>query len=164
MSSIISGMFSNYIDFFYALGYFGEYISFFITCGVIFNKHVYFFVYIIMFVLNKVINQMLKKLFKGSRPTNAKKFLYSDNFSKTKYGMPSGHSQLTFFSIVYTYLVTNKFIPWTLLLLIIGLIVMYERFIFRNHTVLQLITGAALGSFMAYFSYFLVNTVMQSIN
>lgn len=77
--------------------------------------------------------------------------------------MPSGHSQLTFFSIVYTYLVTNKFIPWTLLLLIIGCMTMYERYIFRNHTMLQLVSGAVLGSFIAYFSYSLANIFMQSI-
>lgn len=163
MSSIISGIFSNYVDFFYSLGYFGEYITFFITCALIFNKHIYFIVYIIIFILNKILNQYLKNWFKGSRPINPKKFLDTDNFSKTKYGMPSGHSQLTFFSIVYAYLVSNKFIPWALLLLVIGFIVIYERYVYRNHTMFQLISGAALGSFIAYFSYFTANIVAQKI-
>jgi membrane-associated phospholipid phosphatase len=157
--NILYGIFSNYVDFFYSIGYFGEYITFLITCILIFNKHIYLFFYIILFFLNRIINQNLKNYFKEPRPNNPKKFLESDFFSKKKYGMPSGHAQLTFFSIFYAYLVTNTFIPWILFLLIVGLIVIYERFLFKNHTLYQLFSGAIIGIFIAYLSYTIIRYI-----
>jgi membrane-associated phospholipid phosphatase len=159
MNKFLYGIFLNYNSFFYSLGYFGEYITFLITCALIFNQHIYFIVYIIVFIINRLVNYYLKQFFKQSRPKNPKKFLDDDQFSKKKYGMPSGHSQLTFFSVIYAYLVTNKFYPWILLLLSIGAIVIYERFVFRNHTLLQLISGAVIGSIIAYLTYSLVNQI-----
>ena len=41
MLNSIKGIFSNYIDFFYSIGYFGEYITFLITFALIFNKDIY---------------------------------------------------------------------------------------------------------------------------
>jgi len=156
MLNSIKGIFSNYIDFFYSIGYFGEYITFLITFALIFNKDIYLIFYIIFFLLNKIINQTLKNYFKQPRPKQPLKFLESDSFSKSKFGMPSGHTQLSFFSIFYAYLVMNKFIPWILLLLIIGFIVIYERYYFKNHTLFQLISGATLGGVIAYISYKIV--------
>lgn len=163
MSSFLKGIFSNYIDFFYSLGYFGEYITFFITCALIYNQQIYFYFYILIFLLNRILNGYLKKVFKQSRPNKPIKYLDSDKFSKSKFGMPSGHSQLTFFSIMYAYLVTHKFIPWILFLLAIGLIVVYERYTYRNHTLNQLIIGAILGSFIAYLTYHIVNYILFNI-
>jgi membrane-associated phospholipid phosphatase len=159
MLNLFKGIFYNYVDFFYSIGYFGEYITFLITIALIFNKHIYLIFYIIIFALNKVINQFFKDYFKQPRPSHPLKFLESDSFSKKKYGMPSGHSQLAFFSMFYAYLVINKFIPWTFLLLIVGIIVIYERFYFRNHTLYQLISGAALGIIIAFISYKIVSLV-----
>ena len=159
MNNFLSGIFSNYDSFFYSLGYFGEYITFLITCALIFNQYIYFIVYIIVFIINRLINNYLKQIFKQDRPKNPIKFLDDDQFSKKKYGMPSGHSQLTFFSVMYAYLVTNKFYPWILLLFSIAIIVIYERFVFKNHTLAQLISGAFVGSIIAYLTYSLVNQI-----
>jgi len=161
MDKFLSGIFSNYGSFLYSLGYFGEYITFLITCALIFNQHVYFIVYIIVFILNKLVNNYLKQFFKQDRPKNPKKFLDDEQFSKKKSGMPSGHSQLTFFSVMYAYLVTNKFYPWILLLLSIAIIVIYERLAFRNHTLGQLISGAVVGSIIAYLAYSLVGQIKK---
>lgn len=160
MTTFISGVFSNYIDFFNSLGYFGDYITFIITCALIFDRHIYFIFYIICFILERILNKYIKNRIKENRPSNPKKFLESDTFSKTKYGMPSGHTQLTFFSIIYAYLVTKNIMPWGILLLLIGLFVIYQRYIYRNHTMLQLIAGALLGSFIAYFSYCIINIII----
>lgn len=153
----LKDIFSNYIDFIYGIGYFGEYIVFIITILLIFNHKLYLIIYVIMFVLNKTINEYLKGYFKQSRPNNPTKFLESDKFSKKKFGMPSGHSQLVFFSIMYSYLVTQKVMPWVLILLIIGCIVIYERYIFKNHTINQLISGALIGSAIAYLTINAIN-------
>ncbi len=154
-------IFSNYIDFIYGIGYFGEYIAFLMTIFLIFNYKLYLVVYIIMFILNKTINEYFKNYFKQARPSNPKKFLDSDKFSKRKFGMPSGHSQLVFFSIMYSYLVTNTLIPWVIGLLIIGFIVVYERYVFKNHTINQLITGALLGTLIAYVTISLTHIIVS---
>ena len=159
MNNFLTDIFSNYNSFFYSLGYFGEYTTFLITCALIFNQPVYFIAYVIIFIINRLINNYLKNFFKQDRPKNPKKFLDDDQFSKKKYGFPSGHTQLTFFSVIYAYLVTNKFYPWILLLLSISAIVIYERLVFRNHTLLQLISGALVGSIIAYLTYSLVGQI-----
>jgi len=161
--NLLNGIFVNYIDFLYAIGYFGEYITFIITCALIFNQRIFFIFYIIFFILNRFINQYIKKIFKGERPNNPIKFLESDKFTKKKYGMPSGHSQLAFFSIVYCYLVTNNFIPWMVLLLAIGVIVLYERYKFNNHTIDQLVYGAVFGSAIAFVCYYIVKIIKTKI-
>ena len=157
--SFLGGIFHNYIDFFYAIGYFGEYIIFLITCALIFNQRLFFVFYLLFFTLNRIINQYLKKIFKGSRPFHPKKYLESDKFTKKASGMPSGHAQISFFSIVYGYLVNRQFIPWSLLSLLIGFILIYERYVFRNHTVKQLVYGLLIGSILGYISYYIVKLI-----
>jgi len=159
-NSFLNGVLSNYVDFFYSLGYFGEYITFFITCGLIYNQYIYLIFFIIAYVLNKLLNQYLKNSIKQDRPANPVKFLDTDKFFKNKFGMPSGHSQNTFFSIMYAYLVTNSFISCFLLLLI-GLIVIYERYKYRNHTLNQLIVGAGVGVTFAYLTYSFTRFVIK---
>ena len=78
----LKDIFSNYIDFIYSVGYFGEYIAFIVTIILIFNFKSYLIIYIIMFVLNKTINEYFKNYFKQARPENPRKFLESDKFSK----------------------------------------------------------------------------------
>ena len=160
LDNLLKGIFVNYIDFLYAVGYFGEYITFIITCALIFNQHIFFIFYIIFFILNRIVNQYIKKIFKGERPNNPLKFLESDTFSKKKYGMPSGHSQLTFFSIVYCCLVTNHFLLWMVL---IGFIVVYERYKFNNHTIDQLVYGSVFGAALGFVCYYIVKIIKTKI-
>ena len=147
-----SDIFGNIVDFFYGIGYFGEYVTFLFTVFLIYYQTYNLVFYIILFILNKFINDYAKDYFKQYRPSNPKKFLDDDNFSKRKYGMPSGHSQLSFFSLTYSYLSTNKIDTSIILMMMICLIVIYERFIYHNHTLLQLIFGALLGILLAYLS------------
>lgn len=148
----ISDIFGNIIDFFYGIGYFGEYITFIFTLFLIYSQTYNLVFYIIFFILNKVINDYLKDYFKEYRPSNPKKFLDDDKFSKKKYGMPSGHSQLSFFSLTYSYLSVKKITISIILMLITCLIVIYERFVYHNHTMFQLILGAIVGITIAYLS------------
>lgn len=148
----ISDVFGNIVDFFYGIGYFGEYITFLFTIFLIYKQMYNLVFYIILFILNKFINDYAKDYFKQYRPPNPKKFLNDDYFKKGKYGMPSGHSQLSFFSLTYSYLSTNKIDISIILMMLTCLIVIYERFTYHNHTLLQLIFGALLGILLAYLS------------
>lgn len=145
----------DFKDYIYSIGYFSEFTTFIITSCLIFRQHIYFIFYVIMVLLSKLINQILKKIIKDPRPNKPIKFLESEKFGGKNFGMPSGHSQFVFFTTVYNYLVIKQFIPWTLLLLVIGLITIYERYIFKNHTLSQLIVGAFVGGLLAYLTYYL---------
>jgi membrane-associated phospholipid phosphatase len=149
----ISDIFGNIIDFFYGIGYFGEYITFLFTLFLIYSQTYNLVFYIVLFVLNKLINDYLKDYFKQYRPSNPIKFLDDDKFSKRKYGMPSGHSQLSFFSLAYSYLSIKKITTSIILMLITCLIVIYERYVYHNHTLFQLISGAFFGILIAYLSH-----------
>jgi membrane-associated phospholipid phosphatase len=146
-------IFGNMVNFFYGIGYFGEYITFFITLFLIYAQTLNMIFFILIFVLNKVINESLKGYFKQYRPSNPLKFLDDDKFSKKKYGMPSGHAQLSFFSLVYSYLSVNKINTPIFLMLITSIIVIIERYVFHNHTLFQLISGAIIGTLIAYLSH-----------
>jgi membrane-associated phospholipid phosphatase len=113
--------------------------------------------------LNKGLNQYLKNVFRQERPNNPIKFLNSDEFSKKKYGMPSGHTQNSFLCIVFSYLVTNNIFYWKLMLLFIGIIVIIERYQYKNHTLQQLFSGAIVGSIVGYITYNLVTVIMQYV-
>ena len=152
------------IDLLYAIGYFNEHIVFLITISLLIKQYVYLFFYIIFFLLTTKLNKFLKKYFHEYRPNNPIKFLNSENFSKKIYGMPSNHTTLVFFSIVYLYLIIHKIFPWILLLIIISILTIYERYIFHNHTLKQLFVGAFLGSFIAYLSILLINIIKIKYN
>lgn len=149
----ILDIFGNMVDFFYGIGYFGEYITFLFAIFLLYSQTFNLVFYIFLFVINKVINEYLKDYFKEYRPSNPKKFLDDDNFSKKKYGMPSGHSQLSFFSLAYSYFTINRITIHIILMLITCLIVIYERFVYHNHTLLQLLFGALTGIIIAYLSH-----------
>jgi membrane-associated phospholipid phosphatase len=149
----IFDIFGNIVDFFYGIGYFGEYITFIFTIFLLYSQSFNLIFYIVLFILNRLINNYLKDYFKGSRPTEPKKFLDDDTFSKKKYGMPSGHSQLSFFSLAYSYFSINKITTSIILMLITCLIVIYERYVYKNHTLFQLISGAIIGILIAYLSH-----------
>jgi membrane-associated phospholipid phosphatase len=104
------------------------------------------------------INNYLTNKIKQKNPSHPIKFLESDSFSKKRYGMPSFHTQNMFFSIVYVFFILNNFI-WRLVLLLIGVAVIYERYVFRDHTMEQLLYGALLGSLIGYIFYFIVKMI-----
>ena len=69
-----------------------------------------------------------------------------------KFGMPSGHAQNCGFSLAFITLVfNNPFI--TTIYLIISLISIMQRYIYNNHTVLQLIIGFIIGLIAGYITY-----------
>ena len=145
----------------YAIGYFSEIIVAGIVIYILTESYesYYFIVYLIALYINAVINQWLKTTIRDKRPPDPHKFLYSDVFStKTvNYGMPSGHSQNVTFSITFLFLVIHKMVPWLLLCFVILLLTVIERWVFHNHTILQLLVGAATGILLAYTTFYICN-------
>lgn len=87
-----------------------------------------------------------------SRPFTPRKFLETDNFTNIKsYGLPSGHTQGVGFSTMFGWLVTKRFGREYILL---NIVVLYERYIFRNHTISQLLLGVFIGIVLAHVVYY----------
>jgi len=147
----------NYSQFLYAIGFFSEIILLIMVACLLYSHPPFFVVYLIASMVSILLNQVIKKWTKDPRPKNPHKFLASEHFlqGKMAYGMPSGHAQSTFFSLVLYYLVVQPAwnSPWLLTGMGICLLCLIERFVFRNHTAAQLVVGAFLGSAIAWIVY-----------
>jgi len=155
----------TFISFLYAIGFFSEIILIIIVSVLIHSYLTDFIVYLVAIVINGFLNRFLKKMIKGIRPNNPIKFLDSEEFKNKKaYGMPSGHSQNVFFSIVYLILTIYEnislYLPWIFICILIGILTLWERWIFHNHTISQLIVGAIIGSLFAYSVVYLRDNIL----
>ena len=106
---------------------------------------------------------MLKLIIKQPRPKNYKNNLEIFSFDYKgihEYGMPSGHSQGSFFSLIFSTLVLKSPILF-LIELIICLLTVFQRWKNKKHTIEQLFVGAIFGSSMAYFAYYSHNTIKE---
>jgi len=122
----------DYID------YYGPVILFAITFYYLINKTPY----LIVFIFGSIINSMVNKLIKKPRPNNEINVL-------EQYDFPSGHAQSAFFSLTFLAL-TNTSYTITYFMTFICLISLYERYIYKRHTIKQLIIGSIIGTIFSY--------------
>jgi len=147
---------------------YGNKILFFLTIIFLYNKKTYLVFYIVGAILNYVLNSILKLIFKQARPDeNMKLFHLEMNQRETidwreyhRFGMPSGHSQETVFSLIYITMVLQN-TKISLLFLTITLFTMFQRIYTKRHTILQVFIGAILGFAMGYLFYFLASKNIQ---
>lgn len=139
---------------FWGIGYFGWQLSAVYALYVTFNYSLIAFVmYIVVFLFSGWTNHLvLKDYIKDPRPTDSKPFLASEHFKKHTNGMPSGHAQQTAFSLMFSYLLTGRFLYESLALFILTVA---QRYVYKNHTALQLLVGALLGGFIAYITFYI---------
>ena len=162
MKTIFENFIGSIKDFIYAIGFFGEQISFLWCCFItITYSYVYFISFLIMFVINKFINHLLKQTIQHLRPSNSIKFLNNEIYFQKSNGMPSGHTQITTFNLMFAYFVSGKKLYETIVLLCI---VIFQRYLFNNHTFLQLIAGVGLGGAIAYVSFIISKKIKQKID
>lgn len=143
------------IDLFDVVGFLGPYIVFIMTSIQLYSYTYYLYGYLVITFISKLINSFLKNWYREPRPIGARSILGETYEGPEKYGMPSGHAQSIFTSIVFLYGVTEKTFWLYLELFIAGLTVL-QRWKYKNHTPKQLFVGACLGAFIGY-SAFLMN-------
>ena len=76
--------------------------------------------------------------------------------------MPSGHAQSVFFSTFFIYLAL-KDIKITIFYFIVALLTMYQRVLFKQHTVLQVFAGAIVGILFSGFIYMMARQKIVGI-
>ena len=137
------------------IGTTAPYTLFIISVFLLRNLKYYLFFYILGFGLNNILNAGLKLLIREPRPRDDTKFieLIGNRVGHDKYGMPSGHAQNCFFSLVYITLVLNQ--PMiTLFFIGMSFISVVQRYEYKNHTLIQLFIGSIVGTLFAYLIYF----------
>ena len=131
------------------------YTLFIISIFLLRNLQNYLIFYIFGFALNNLLNIVLKLLIKEPRPKDDTKFLefIGNRIGYDKYGMPSGHAQNCFYSLVYMTLVLNQ-PSIALFYIFISFVCIIQRYEYNNHTLMQLFIGSIVGLLFAYLIYF----------
>ena len=130
-------------------------LLFFNSLYLLWHKDNLFYYYVCGAFLNSILNLVLKGLIKEPRPSEDPKlfnialkhsirFKFVNGYPHDIFGMPSGHAQSAFFSTIFIYLAL-KDIKITIGYLFISLLTIYQRVLFNQHTVIQVIAGAIVG-------------------
>ena len=141
----------------------GPLVLFVYSLYLLWNKSNLLYYYICGIFFNAILNIVLKGLIKEPRPSEDPKlfnialkhslrFKFINGYPHDIFGMPSGHAQSTFFSTIYIYLAL-KDVKISIIYLIISLLTMYQRVLFKDHTVLQVLAGALVGILFGGFIY-----------
>jgi membrane-associated phospholipid phosphatase len=96
----------------------------------------------------------LKGWIKQPRPEGGRSFMGESYKGAENYGMPSLHAQSAAVSIAFLFLVKG-FSYWTILELFVLVLVIYQRFMYKRHTLEQLAVGTMVGFVVGYCGWFI---------
>jgi membrane-associated phospholipid phosphatase len=136
------------------IGFNGPILLFVLSAILLRNKRRTMFIYIVGSIINVLINYFLKMTIKEPRPIEDNIELEWINMRNKredvdKYGMPSGHAQMVWFSTVFVFCVLKDY-TWLFLFLLISLNTVFQRFHYNNHTLTQLLIGSIIGMLFGY--------------
>jgi len=140
------------------IGYFGPQILLLFSIYFLRNKSTLLYIYLLGMFINSLVNYVLKGLIKEPRPSEDVHIFNAElNNSKVnerrigfdRFGMPSGHSQSVFFSLVFIHLALKN-VRVSLFYLFICLTTLYQRIAYNNHTITQIIVGSVTGSMISF--------------
>jgi membrane-associated phospholipid phosphatase len=146
-------------------GIFGPLILFIFSVFLLWRKSNFLIYYIYGFFLNGILTLILKGIFKQPRPSEdtklfnlaikeSKRFQFIDGYPYDIFGMPSGHSSSVLYSTIFIFMVFKN-VNYLLIYLLFSIITIVQRVISNNHTVLQIIAGAFVGSIFSYFIFYM---------
>jgi membrane-associated phospholipid phosphatase len=154
---------NNLVALFDYIGLQGPIIISAITFFSLLNTRPYLYMFIVGSVLNYSLVLILKHLIKDPRPSNPIPYLEDDDNGEVSYGMPSGHAQISFFSITFLYLTKVRPFTFVALSVFIGCLTLYQRWKFRRHTLEQLVVGTVTGCAFSYGIYWMTTNYLQRI-
>lgn len=136
----------------YQIGTNGPAALFFVSLFVLYTKTKYTTVFVIGSFVNVLVNYLLKGIFAQPRPgdtTMEIEKMYRGIRNFNRFGMPSGHTQLAVFSLVFIHLATRD-VRLTTGYLAITLLVIYQRVHYGYHYIGQTVIGALFGCLFAW--------------
>lgn len=140
------------------IGYYAPMLLLFITVFFLRNRCTYLKFFLFGYAGTFALNTALKLLIQEPRPSKDMRTLEiaiknGQRLGFDKYGMPSGHAQTCGFCLAFmTMLFKSSSI--SLFYSIISIIAMYQRYIYKNHTISQLIVGFIIGAATGILVYF----------
>jgi len=147
------------------LGLFAPVILLLSSIVLLFKKKIYLNSFVFGFIFNNILNVLLKLLIKEPRPADDSRLIeigvaHGKRIGPHKFGMPSGHAQNCGFCLIFITLVLDN--PnVTSIYVIITFISMYQRYLYNNHTILQLIIGLLVGLGFGYVTYLSANMLIR---
>lgn len=134
-----------------AVHHFGEYghilLPLYVSVFIVFMKK-YLWGFWAFLGVNELLIWILKRTFCEKRPVPI-----SDNPNDFDYyGMPSGHSQHAAFSLMYLCLLLDNVVA-LMALGFMSMVVMYQRYAAKRHSISQIAAGAIFGLAVGYFAF-----------
>jgi membrane-associated phospholipid phosphatase len=143
------------------IGLFAPIILLFLSLFLLRNKKKYLYLFFYGFILNNILNIILKVAIKEPRPTDEQKVIEigianGARISFDKFGMPSGHAQNCAYCLAFITMVFND--PFiTAFYTIITFNTLFQRYLYNNHTILQLVIGSFIGLLFGFIIYTIAN-------
>lgn len=151
------------------IGLYSPIILFILSLFLLRNMATYLQFFVFGFILNNILNIILKLFIKEPRPTQDQKSIEigvvnGARIGFDKFGMPSGHGQNCGYCLAFiTMTLNNPFI--TAIYSVITVISLFQRYLYNNHTILQLLVGILVGVGFGYLTYIIGhNFIMGNIN
>ena len=139
------------------IGLYAPIILFLLSLFLLRNMKTYLRFFVYGFILNNILNILLKLAIKEPRPSTDQKAIEIGVINGARigfdnFGMPSGHAQNCGYCFTFiTMAINNPFI--TALYSIISVISLFQRYLYNNHNILQLIIGFIIGSGFGILTY-----------
>ncbi len=135
------------------------------------NKTKAFFYFFFGYIIDLFINLILKALIAQPRPninekqfkiaqSTGKRFIMKNGIPYDIYGMPSGHTQSSFFSTIFIYFLIPKYYI-LIFCLLICICTMYQRVHYNHHTLNQVFVGAIIGCLVGYICFYIYKSSLK---
>lgn len=147
-----------YLDY---IGLYAPLILFLLSIFLLRNMTQYLSFFVSGFILNNILNAFLKWSIKEPRPNDEQRaieigIVNGARIGFDKFGMPSGHAQNCGYCLTFITLALNR--PTvTALYAVISVASLAQRYLYRNHTALQLLVGLLVGISVGYFTIWLTH-------
>ena len=143
------------------IGLYAPILLFILSLWLLRNMKTYLFFFLVGFIFNNGLNILLKLLIQQPRPTNDQKAIEigvvnGARIGFDKFGMPSGHAQNGGFCLSFITMALNN-PSITTLYSVISFISLVQRYMYNNHSILQLIIGFIIGLLFGYMTYIIGN-------
>ena len=149
------------------IGLYAPIILFILSILFLRNTTKYLSFFVVGFIFNNILNVILKLCIKEPRPTTDQKAIEigvvnGARIGFDKFGMPSGHAQSAFYCAAFIFLSLKNW-KITAFYVIFALLICYQKYIYKEHTLWQLFVGALVGSVMATIAFKCAKTKKMGI-
>ena len=143
------------------VGLYAPIILFVLSLFLLRNMKIYLKFFVAGFILNNILNILLKLAIKETRPSKDQKAIEvgvvnGARIGFDKFGMPSGHAQNCGYCLAFITMTLNNPLITAIYIIISGTS-LFQRYLYNNHTFLQLIIGVIIGLGFAYLVYIFGN-------